>query len=155
MSTNYQNLSNEETREQFITEHKQGIGIKKLCRKYGIGSATAYRWLDDGTPRPVNGFATITPRQIYQMRTETEGLRKMVQIYEDCNMSDMLSLKDKCALVDKWSGKYSIHVLCKTLKLRRSTYYHHLRSPEKTLLEKQDEELRPLIKSIFEEGEEL
>lgn len=154
MSTNYQNLSNEETREQFITEHKQGIGIKKLCRKYGIGSATAYRWLDDGTPRPVNGFATITPRQIYQMRAETEGLRKMVQIYEDCNMSDMLSLKDKCALVDKWSGKYSIHVLCKTLKLRRSTYYHHLRSPEKTLLEKQDEELRPLIKSIFEESHE-
>ena len=37
-------------------------------------------------------------------------MRKMVQIFEDCNMSDMLSLKDKCALVDKWSGKYSIHV---------------------------------------------
>lgn len=150
----YQNLSNEETRVQFVEEHNQGIGIKKLCRKYGIGSATAYRWLDDGTPRQVNVFPSITPRQIYQLRTESERLKQMVQIFEDCNISEMLSPKTKCELIYKLSGKYSIHILCRTLKLRRSTYYHHLKSPEKTLLEKRDDELRPLIKGIFEESHE-
>ena len=64
-------------------------------------------------------------------------------------------LKRKIEEITRLKGKYGIHSLCRILKVNRSTYYHHLlRSPEKTLVELEDEKLRPMIKKIFEDSNE-
>ena len=39
----------------------------------------------------------------------------------------------KFAIIENLSSDFSIHILCKTLGVLKSTYYHHkLRSPEKS-----------------------
>lgn len=144
--------SREFLRRQIIKENDNGTGVKKLCRQYKIGKSTAYRWLHEGKALPIEELKTISAREIYLLKTEIIRLRKQVQIFEEGKIMDALPIKEKCQLIDKMSPKHGIHLLCRTLGVRRSTYYHHVRRPEKTELEKQDEMLRPLIKHVFEES---
>ena len=146
--------SRELLRKQIIEDNASGIGVKKLCRQYKIGKSTVYRWLHEGKALPVEELKTISAREIYLLKAENVRLKKHVQILEEGEIMDAIPLKEKCQLIDKMSPKHGIHLLCRTLGVRRSTYYHHLRRPEKTELEKQDEELRPLIKQVFEESKE-
>lgn len=70
---------------------------------------------------------------------------------QDCNCAVNADLNVKLEAIAEHDGKYSIHSLCRVLRVRRSTYYHHkLRRPEKTQVEIQDEILKPVIKEVFE-----
>jgi len=45
------------------------------------------------------------------------------------------------------------HALCRVLNVNRATFYNYLlRRPEKTLIQQQDEMLKPLIREIFEKS---
>lgn len=89
---------------------------------------------------------TLSRRELYLMEQEVARLRKQVAIYENSQVTEKLTVVDKCLIVDKLAPQYGIHALCKTFGLLRSTYYHHLRAPKETQLEKKNAELRPLIK---------
>ena len=66
-----------------------------------------------------------------------------------------MTLEDKLTMIDRSCSDFWVHILCKTLGVRKSTYYHHkLRSPAKKWYELDDEILRFLIKQIFVNSQE-
>ena len=93
---------------------------------------------------------TITTHKIYQMEREIQSLRTENEIFKRSGCGLISSLDEKIAAIEQLKNDFSIYVICKTLNILRSTYYHRvLRSPEKTQYEIADEKLRPLIKEIF------
>lgn len=70
-----------------------------------------------------------------------------------CNVTVSAPLNEKLPEINRLKEKYSIHALCDTFQVRRSTFYHYLRSkPIKKQVEQQDDILRPLVRSIFEQS---
>lgn len=65
----------------------------------------------------------------------------------------MQPLMKKMAIIKKFEGQYSIHILCEALNLPRGTYYNRKRRENTvTSYEQNDEMIKPIIKQIFEDS---
>lgn len=81
----------------------------------------------------------------------------MIKILKSVNCTVNSPLKDKLYELEKLYGKYSVHVLCDSLEVSRSTFYNHIlrNKKENTLAAKKREELRPIIKDIFDSSGQI
>ncbi len=58
-------------------------------------------------------------------------LRTENEIFRWCGCSLDSPLPEKLAAIDRLKSEFTVHTLCKTLDVLKSTYYHHtLRSPD-------------------------
>ena len=80
-------------------------------------------------------------------------LQEENQIFKECGCSPEDSVDKKMAAIERLKGRYSIHALCRTLRLAKGTYYNRtLRKVPKTVFEQTNDTLRPLIAQFFEES---
>ena len=91
---------------------------------------------------------------VYQLLKIFPVHNKVILISRQSNEPsiDFLLLRDE---IRRSAASVEVVMLCKTLGILSSTYYHHaLRSPIKKWNELKDDELRPLIKEIFVNSQE-
>ena len=142
--------------EQFLKLHKEGENIKSLCTQFGICKSTAYNWIREYAPirKPYRG-RIITPTDYRHLEREKQTLQVENEIFHRSGILSKIPLDDKFAIIENLSSDFSIHILCKTLGVLKSTYYHRkLRSPEKKWYEIDDEMLCPIVKKIFTDSQE-
>ncbi|MBQ9501611.1 MAG: IS3 family transposase [Lentisphaeria bacterium] len=134
----------------FLSCHKQNWTIPMLCERFGICKSTAYNWIREYSPVKRTKGRTITANDYYQLERENRTLRTENEIFRRSGCSLSSPLAEKLAAIDRLKSDFTVHMLCKTLDVLKSTYYHHaLRSPVKKQHELVDDELRPLIKQMF------
>lgn len=139
-------MYSKDVKEKAFAMFNQGVSVDKICELLGPCRSTLFLWIQQSKP----DHRGRIPRKEYEEKLELKRLRVENQIFRltDCTPSSPIS--DKLRAVDQYKNQFNIHRLCKTLELRKSTYYHHLlRSPEKTQIEILDEKLRPLVLEIF------
>lgn len=137
-------------KDKFIALYQKTLNIHDLCEEFGICKSTAYNWIREYAPIKRTKGRTITAHDYYQLERENKTLRTENKIFRRCGCSLDSPLSEKLAAIDRLKSDYTVHMLCKTLDVLKSTYYHHaLRSPIKKWYELDDDELRPLIKEIF------
>ena len=133
-----------------ISLYKQNWTIPMLCERFGICKSTAYNWIREYSPIKRTTGRTITAHDYYQLERENRTLRTENEIFRRSGCALSSPLSEKLAAIDRLKSDFSVHMLCQTLGVLKSTYYHHaLRSPVKKQCELVDDELRPLIKQIF------
>ena len=141
--------------QEIVSRYKKGEKATTLAKEYNVGRSSIYRWLHEQQKEKTRVADTISSKDFYLMQVELERLRKDNEIFNACRCSRSSPLQEKYEEIDRLKDKYSIHSLCRVLAVRRSSYYHHaLRSPEKTLIELEDEKLRPIIQKIFDQSKE-
>ena len=97
----------------------------------------------------------ITPTDYRHLEREKQTLQVENEIFHRSGILSKIPLDDKFAIIENLSSDFSIHILCKTLGVLKSTYYHRkLRSPEKKWYEIDDEMLCPIVKKIFTDSQE-
>ena len=119
--------------EQFLKLHCEGENIKSLCSRFGICKSTAYNWIRECTPirKPYKG-RIITPTDYRKLERAKHTLQIENEIFHRSSILSKISLEDKIEIFESLNTDFSIHILCKTLGVLKSTYYHRkLRSPEK------------------------
>ena len=81
----------------------------------------------------------------------------MIKILKSVDCTVHSPLRDKLYELEKLYGKYSVHVLCDSLEVSRGTFYNHIfrNKKENTLAAKRREELRPVIKEIFDSSKQI
>ena len=67
----------------------------------------------------------ISFREIISLQSEVTRLRQENEIFQKCDWVVSAPLEEKLKTIDGLKNEYSIHVLCKTLNVLRSTYYHY------------------------------
>ncbi len=146
----------QETRDEIVRLYSKNVPIKELMERFGVSRSSIYNYLQlDRMHRSTNGNMAVTFRKITSMESELERLRLENEILKTCGCYIDAPLSEKLAGIERLSNKYSIHLLCRTLNVLRSTYYHHsLRSPEQPLWEKEDAVIRPIVQQIFDESKE-
>ena len=144
----------QQTRDEIVQLYSQHIPVRKIMSRFGVSRSSIYNFLKlDRMHISSNGKMAITFRQITSMEFEIRRLRQENEILKTSGCCLNAPLTEHLSCIEKLSDRYSVHVLCKTFNVLRSTYYHYtLRRPEKTTYQISDELIRPLVKQIFEES---
>jgi transposase InsO family protein/transposase-like protein len=144
----------DELKKEIIDLFQAGMTVDSICKKYQLSKSSVYSWIKlDKMHKSKNGAMQISFREVISLQSEVARLRQENEIFRKCKWVTAAPLSKKLKAIDELQHDYSIHVLCKTLNVLRSTYYHYsLRSPEKTVYEINDEEIRPIVKQIFDES---
>lgn len=123
-------------------------------KRFEVSRSSIYNFFKlDQMHKSTNGGMTVTFRKITSMESELERLRQENEILKTCGCYIDAPLSERLAGIDRLTEKYSIHVLCRTLNVRRSTYYHYsLRSPDLKQWEQEDIIIRPVVLQIFKES---
>lgn len=146
----------QEIKSEIAGKYKKGSDVIWLCQEYGISRSYLYRIVKlkkkHRNPYQKTAYTLwdieLMKRELAVLKTENEIFRK-----SGCGLNS--SNDEKIAAVDKLKNEYSIHIICKTLGLLKSTYYHRVkRAPEKKWYEIRNEMLRPKILAIFKESKE-
>ena len=99
---------------------------------------------NDGTP--------ITAKTVHLLEKRIKKLEAELEIWKRCGCTLDSPLHEKLISIEKLVPEFGVHAPCRVLGVLRSTYYHHvLRSPKQTVIEKEDELFRPVIRKIFED----
>ena len=123
--------------------------VKEVLQKYSIAESTLFVWKREYQK---SNFRKSSRNRLseYKQRLHQNKLEQMLKVlqFSSCDISS--STDDKIRVVEKLSNKFSIRVLCESLKLPRGTYYNRLkRKFTQTQSEKSDCEMKTLILEIF------
>ena len=145
MSTRY----TEEFKILAVQRHQSGVPISVLYRELGIARSTLFLWIKQYSSNETGQI----PREQYLLQKELERLRTENTIFKVCGCSPISPLPSRLAAIDAHKDSFSIHALCRVLSVNRSTYYHYaLRSPERTKLQIEDDNLKHFISEIFKKS---
>ena len=134
---------------QAVQQYQNGAPAAALCRQLGIARSTLFLWVKQHSQTKTDHIS----REHYLLQKEVERLRTENAIFKSCGCSPTSPLAVRLAAVCAHKDEFSIHELCRTLSVRRSTYYYHtLRAPVQTQLQKEDADLKPVISKIFEKS---
>lgn len=143
----------ENTIKQIVQEYHDCHSPKEIHEKYGVGKSTLYNWVREMRIIKRSGNGNMTAQQIYQMERKMKTLQEENKILLESKCTPFSSIDEKMKAITALKERYTIHALCRTLRLAKGTYYNRiLRSPAKTVFEKQNDMLRPLIAKFFEES---
>lgn len=116
-----------------------------------------YNWINLYKSEVLSKEKSFTRRETNQFKQTVKRQSDMIKILKSVNCTVNSPLKDKLYELEKLYGKYSVHVLCDSLEVSRSTFYNHIlrNKKENTLAAKKREELRPIIKDIFDSSGQI
>ncbi len=140
-----------EIRQQALDDYANGIGATAVCEKYRINSTTTlYRWVDAAKPKSEFG---LYQKEIDKLRIENEKLKAERNILLDAGCSKSSPREVRSAAFRRLCGKYQLKPLCRLLGLSYGAG-HHLKRTQgiRTWFKQDDDRLRPMIRSIFEES---
>ncbi len=146
----------QEIKSEIAEKYKKGADVILLCQEYGISRSYLYRIVKlKKKHRNPHQKSTYTLWDIEFMKRELMTLKTENEIFRKSGCGLSASNDEKIAVVEKLKDEYSIHIICKTLGLLKSTYYHRImRAPEKKWYEIRNETLKPEILEIFKESKE-
>lgn len=81
----------------------------------------------------------------------------MVEILQQAPCTVTAPLSERYALIQDLSEKYSVSLLCKTMKVAKGSYYNHIfrNKNENTKFEEKKRELTPIIEKIFNDSKQI
>lgn len=143
----------EEEKLYFVSLYVKGTPVKNICQTYQLPRSTFYYWIDLYKMEKSPSGVYSNKKKVYDLSKRLARIERENAILKKSNCTIDSPTEQKVAAAEKLIGEYNVHVVCDTLGLRRSTLYYHLRrKPVQTMIEKDDEILKPHISEIFEKS---
>ena len=140
-------------RENIVKRYQGGESVFALCSELNVSRSTIYNWIKEyGISSSKSDGTPLTPKTVHLLEKRIKKLEAELEIWKRCGCTLDSPLREKLIAIEKLVPEFGVHAPCRVLGVLRSTYYHHaLRRPEQTMVEKEDELFRPVIKRIFED----
>ena len=149
-------MKSEQEKAELVALYRAGTPVEVLCERFCVCKSTTYNWIQKFSPiKRTSCKRTVTPDRYYRLERETQTLRTENEIIRRSGFLLSVPLEEKIKTIDRLKSDFSVYILCKTLGVLKSTYYHHkLHSPARKWYELNNDKLRPLVKQIFDESRE-
>ena len=138
-----------------ISRYRCGESVANISNTSDVPVSTIYSWIRKECRFPEKQKYSL--RYVRNLENKVARLEGMLEILRtaDCSVKDDLSVK--LPVIEKMADNYPIRTLCDALSVPTGTYYNfHLRNKrENTLYRKRDEELKPIIREIFDENRQI
>lgn len=133
--------------------YQNGESVSALCAELNVPRSTIYSWIKEhGVSSSKSDGTPITVKTVHLLEKRIKKLEAELEIWKRCGCTLDSPLQEKLIAIEKLVPEFGVHAPCRVLGVLRSTYYHRaLRSPEQTMIEKEDELFRPVIRKIFED----
>lgn len=149
-------IYSQEFKEQIVQEHFAGNTITKLAKEHSLSRSTIYSWIKQ-YGKAIKRTKPINMREYNDLQQKCEQLEKMVEILQQAPCTVTAPLSERYALIQDLSEKYSVSLLCKTMKVAKGSYYNHIfrNKNENTKFEEKKRELTPIIEKIFNDSKQI
>ena len=144
----------EEDKKLMVSLYVNGKSVQEICEKNQISRSALYNWIKLYTERKAPKTGTIiSGHRIVCLEEENRKLREENEILKKASCGCNASRSEKIQAVQRLYGQYSLRALCDALELARGTFYNHMKSQKnQKLVDRQNEEFRPIIRKIFEDS---
>ena len=144
------------TIQECCCSYKNGVPAKEICEKKGIPRSTLYYW--------IKKYSSIESKedieyaiQVQSYEKECEKLRQMFEVLKKVDCTQSSPLRTKLNEMEKLKDEYSANILCEALGVSKGTFYNHIlrNKRDNSTYAKHREELKPAIRKIFEESNQI
>lgn len=149
-------IYSQEFKEQIVQEHFAGNTITELVKEHSLSRNTIYSWIKQ-YGKAIKRTKPINMREYNDLQQKCERLEKMVEILQQAPCTVTAPLSERYALIQDLSEKYSVSLLCKTMKVAKGSYYNHIfrNKNENTKFEEKKRELTPITEKIFNDNKQI
>lgn len=149
-------IYSQEFKEQIVQEHFTGNTITELAKEHFLSRNTIYSWIKQ-YGKAIKRTKPINMREYNDLQQKCEQLEKMVEILQQAPCTVTAPLSERYSLIRDLSDKYSVSLLCKTMKVAKGSYYNHIfrNKNENTKFEEKKRELTPIIEKIFNDSKQI
>ncbi len=149
-------IYSQEFKEQIVQEHFAGNTITELVKEHSLSRNTIYSWIKQ-YGKAIKRTKPINMREYNDLQQKCERLEKMVEILQQAPCTVTAPLSERYTLIQDLSEKYSVSLLCKTMKVAKGSYYNHIfrNKNENTKFEEKKRELTPIIEKIFNDSKQI
>ena len=149
-------IYSQEFKEQIAQEHFTGNTITELAKEHFLSRNTIYSWIKQ-YGKAIKRTKPINMREYNDLQQKCEQLEKMVEILQQAPCTVTAPLSERYSLIRDLSDKYSVSLLCKTMKVAKGSYYNHIfrNKNENTKFEEKKRKLTPIIEKIFNDSKQI
>lgn len=152
MKKNY----SKEQKSEVINKYLSGQSVTKLSSELGISRSTLHKWIAESTDCQKQE-RRVNMRDFFDLKRKCEQQEQMIEILQNapCTVTSPLQERYDCILSS--SKKYTVYLLCKTMKVAKGSYYNHIlrNKNENSIFEEKKRELAPIIEEIFNNSKQV
>lgn len=152
MKKNY----SEKQKSEIISRYLSGNSVTKLSAEYHIAQSTIYEWIKESAECE-NQERKVNMREFLDLKQRCEQQELMIEILQNAPCTVNAPLAERYEYILNSSEKYSINLLCKTMKVAKGSYYNHVlrNKKENKQFEEKKRELTPVIEKIFNDSKQI
>lgn len=127
-----------------------------LSNETGIARSTIYAWINADRIKP-KWTKKINMREVNTLIQRCEQQELMIEILQNAPCTVNAPLAERYEYILNSSEKYSINLLCKTMKVAKGSYYNHVlrNKKENKQFEEKKRALTPVIEKIFNDSKQI
>ena len=145
-----------EEKQAVIDKYRSGVAILEISNVTGIARSTIYKWIEQ-SPDCQKQERQISMRDYYELKRRCKQQELMIAILQNAPCTVDSPLQERNDYILSCSDRYSVYLLCKTIKVAKGSYYNHIlrAKNENTLFEEKKRELTPIIEEIFHNNKQI
>lgn len=148
----------EPKKHEVVERYLNGESVHNVCSKLQIPRSTFYSWINKyKSENSNNGLKAINLRNFRFLENRVKRLEGIIEILKMADCTASAPLKERLNTLEKFYGKYSVHMLCEALNVSRGTFYNHVlrNKRDNSLNVKRREELSKRIYEIYNDNKQI
>lgn len=146
----------QEQKSGIVNSYLSGKTISELNSEFGVSRSTIYKWIDESS-KCQKPDRKVNMRDYFDLKQQCEQQKLMIEILQNAPCTIAAPLAERYEYILNLSEKYSVNLLCKTMKVAKGSYYNHIlrNKKENTKFEEKKRELKPIIEKIFDDSKQI
>ena len=146
----------QEQKAGIVNSYLSGKTISELNSEFGVSRSTIYKWIDESS-KCQKPDRKVNMRDYFDLKQQCEQQKLMIEILQNAPCTIAAPLAERYEYILNLSEKYSVNLLCKTMKVAKGSYYNHIlrNKKENTKFEEKKRELKPIIEKIFDDSKQI
>ena len=143
-----------EFKKQVVKFYLDHHTVKETLQEFHVPESTLFAWKQQYHKGLFDLSRATKAMTLNRLQSHAKKLEQILEVQRLTLCTPASSTEDKVKAIDSLKDKYSIHVLSEAFGIPRGTCYNRKRAERsKTVYEKNDDILKPIIKEIFAESE--
>ena len=146
----------QEQKSGIVNSYLSGKTISELNSEFEVSRSTIYKWIDESS-KCQKPDRKVNMRDYFDLKQQCEQQKVMIEILQNAPCTIAAPLAERYEYILNLSEKYSVNLLCKTMKVAKGSYYNHIlrNKKENTKFEEKKRELKPIIEKIFDDSKQI
>ena len=130
----------QDEKHQIVKACQSGQKTSDLSKQYNVSKSTLYNWIHQYGENKADSGKIVSAKRLHLLEKRIHRFTMENEIWRKYKCTIDSPLPQKLEAIKNLHEEYGVHACCRVLGVLRSAFYHYLfRSPEQTMIEKEDD----------------